>query len=289
MNANACSELKVRAVHRLGKAGNETSGPCVVRLVLDDPGWGRWTPGQFVMVRPHGWGLEPLWGRPFSIHRLDGEGLSLLIAVVGRGTSRLAALESGRAVTVWGPLGNGFVVRETGPTLLLAGGIGIAPFAAYAARHPNPDTLRLLFGHTAPLDRFPVDEMASLMPAQESVRTMHDQGRPGDIPALLSAMDTAMDEAAGSGGLALACGPEPFLRAVQHKAAQRGLDCQLSLENRMACGVGACLGCVTDVPGPDGSVADLPVQVCSRGPVFWAHEVILGPAGCTGGHDMGVA
>ena len=70
MNANACQELKVRAVHQLGKPDDASSGPRVVRLVLDDPQWSRWTPGQFVMVRPHGWGLEPLWGRPFSIHAL---------------------------------------------------------------------------------------------------------------------------------------------------------------------------------------------------------------------------
>lgn len=272
MNANACQELKIRAVHRLGKARAGSSDPVVVRLVLDDPrsagGWTRWTPGQFVMVRPPGWGLESLWGRPFSIHRLDDEGLSLLVAVVGRGTARLAALEPGETVAVWGPLGNGFAVRDTGPTLLLAGGIGIAPFTAYAARHPAPDTLRLLFGHTAPLDRFPYDDLAAMMPAEHR----HDQGRPGDIPALLAAMDEHMD--ACRGGLALACGPEPFLRAVQQKAAERDLSAQLSLENRMACGVGACLGCVTDVVGKD-----LPVQVCSRGPVFWAHEVVLGPAG----------
>lgn len=278
MNANACQELKIRAVHHLGKAGDGT-GPVVVRLVLDDPEWARWTPGQFVMVRPPGWGLEPLWGRPFSIHRVDGEGLSLLVAVVGRGTARLADLEPGETVAVWGPLGNGFVTRPDAPTLILAGGIGIAPFAGYAARHPSPGNLRLVFGHTAPIGCFPYEELAALMPASDAVVHLHDQGRPGDIPALLSAMDRAMDAlmADDGGGLALACGPEPFLRAVQEKAAARGLDCQLSLENRMACGVGACLGCVTDVPGKE-----LPVQVCSRGPVFWAHEVVLGPAGCAG-------
>ena len=280
MNANACQELKIRAVHVLGKAAGasgDATGPVVARLVLGHPDWPRWTPGQFVMVRPPGWGLEPLWGRPFSIHRLDDEGLSLLMAVVGRGTSLLAAMEPGQTVAVWGPLGNGFAVRPQGATLLLAGGIGLAPFAGYAARHPRPENLRLLFGHTAPLDRFPYGDMAALMPAGHC----HDQGRPGDIPDLLAAMDTAMDEVlAGSGeALALACGPEPFLRAVQRKAAERDLPAQLSLENRMACGVGACLGCVTDVPGKE-----LPVQVCSRGPVFWAHEVILGPAG---GHKEG--
>jgi dihydroorotate dehydrogenase electron transfer subunit len=75
--------------------------------------------------------------------------------------------------------------------------------------------------------------------------------------------------AAHAGNLALACGPTLFLKAVQAAAAKHGVRCQVSLENRMACGVGACLGCVAkDHSGHN-------VQTCTKGPVFWSHEITL--------------
>jgi dihydroorotate dehydrogenase electron transfer subunit len=163
-------------------------------------------------------------------------------------------------VTIWGPLGNGFAVEQGVNTLLLAGGIGIAPFVEYAAAHPSPDRVSLLFGHRPPLSCYPFEDLSRMVKAE----SFQDKS-PEDIPRFVALMEERM--AGHAGGLALACGPTPFLRAVKSAAARLGVRCQISLENRMACGVGACLGCVCrDKDGHN-------VQTCTKGPVFWADQI----------------
>jgi len=97
------------------------------------------------------------------------------------------------------------------------------------------------------------------------------------LDRFIAAMRSRMEEYAGKNGLALACGPLAFLRTVQKLAAHTGLRTQLSLETRMACGVGACLGCVatTTDAWPVPGKTNWPVQTCSHGPVFWADHVLL--------------
>jgi dihydroorotate dehydrogenase electron transfer subunit len=262
------AELSVLDVVPLGR--ESTVRTFVLRL--SPPPWNAYAPGQFVMLRPASWGLELPWARPFSICRAREHELFFFIQVAGRGTERLAALKAGDAVHVWGPLGNGFAVEADSPPLILAGEVGIAPFIGYALKHPIPKNLSLLFGHRAPLDCYPadgIDERIALV-------TMHED-RPADLERFIAAMRARMEEYAGKKGLALASGPVPFLRAVQKLCAQTGLRTQLSLESRMACGVGACLGCVavtTDAwPAPEQT--NWPVQTCIHGPVFWADHVVL--------------
>ena len=241
-------------------------------LHLSPPPWKEYIPGQFVMLRPVSWGLELPWARPFSISRAGELDLVCFIQVAGRGTERLAGLKAGDAVRVWGPLGNGFVMDAASPTLLLAGGIGIAPFIGYAHKHPKPWNVFMLFGHRAALDCYPVDSMNERI----EVDAMQENG-PADLDRFIAAMRARMEEYAGKNGLALACGPLAFLRTVQKLAAQTGLRTQLSLETRMACGVGACLGCVatTTDAWPVPGKTNWPVQTCSHGPVFWADHVLL--------------
>jgi len=241
-------------------------------LRLSPPPWNEYTPGQFVMLRPTGWGLELPWARPFSISRAGKHALECFIQVAGRGTERLTALKAGDVVRVWGPLGNGFVMEADSPTLLLAGGVGIAPFIGYAQKHPKAWNLSMLFGHRAPLGWYPVDSIRERI----NVETMRESGQ-ADLDAFITAMHARMEEYAGKGGLALACGPGAFLCTVQHLAVQTGLRTQLSLESRMACGVGACLGCVvaTSEAWPVSDKKKWPVQTCTHGPVFWAEHVML--------------
>ena len=259
------------AVLDLVTFGREGAAPTFA-LRLSPPPWKEYTPGQFVMLRPTGWGLELPWARPFSISRAGEHALVCFIQVIGRGTQRLCELKAGDAVRVWGPLGNGFAVEADSPTLLLAGGVGIAPFIGYAQKHPKPSNLSMLFGHRAPLDCYPMDDMNGRI----ELESMQENG-PADLNRFIAAMRARMEAYAAKNGLALACGPLPFLRAVQELAAQTGLRTQLSLESRMACGVGACLGCVvttTDAwPVPD--TKKWPVQTCTHGPVFWADHVVL--------------
>ena len=225
-----------------------------------------WQPGQFVMLRPVCWSFEPLWARPFSICMLEQGVLRVFFQVVGRGTRAMSALRPGDQVVVWGPLGRGFVVEAKTPTLLLAGGIGLAPFIAYARHHPRPERLSLFFGHRQPVTEYTLDLLPEIMVVETSRKTCAEE-----LACFVDEMDRRVAEYADKSGLILACGPHPFLCAVQSLAVKHQARTQLSLENRMACGVGACLGCVVQTVSQD-----LPVKVCTQGPVFWAEDVKLG-------------
>ncbi|MDD4951677.1 MAG: dihydroorotate dehydrogenase electron transfer subunit [Desulfovibrionaceae bacterium] len=263
MRHGACREVKVLEVVPLGQSKRPGE---FFELRLELPDWEAWRPGQFVMLRPLSWGLELVWGRPFSIASADRGVLCVLFQALGRGTRRLAGLRPGDQVLVWGPLGNGFAVDSGKRTLILAGGMGLAPFRAYVERHPAPDLIRLFFAHRFPLECYPFDYLSGLV---DAVRV--EERSPGDLALVIDALRAEM-AAFDQRGLILACGPTPFLGTVRDRALELGLAerTQLSLEERMACGVGACLGCaVKDAAGGN-------VQVCSRGPVFWAGDVQLG-------------
>ncbi len=257
-----CDDVKVASLAPVGPAGAANG---LFSLRLENPGWPGVAPGQFAMLRPARFGLNPLWARPFSVSRLTEEHVSFVFQIVGRGTREMADMRAGEAVTLWGPLGRGFAVEPESRTLLLAGGIGIAPFVEYAARHPAPERVHLFFGHRPPLDCYPYDEIGERV----SVEHLHEQ-RPEDLQATIALLEERVADYRD--GLILACGPGPFLRTVSELAAKHGARAQVSLENRMACGVGACLGCVEkDAKGRS-------VQVCKRGPVFWTTELEWGAA-----------
>ena len=241
-------------------------------LRLTRPDWDGWRPGQFVMVRPVSFGLEIPWARPFGICHMTARHLICFFQVQGKGTQHMAALREGDKVRVWGPLGNGFAVEPETPTLLLVGGMGIAPFVGYVNQHPKPWNVAMLFGHREPLSCYPVDSINEHVPL-DSLR----ETEPGDLDNLIFTLQERIRDNAEQKGLVLACGPLPFLKTVRRFALEYGARCQLSLENRMACGVGACLGCVTrtteawPVPAKRGGL----VQTCNHGPIFWADQIEL--------------
>lgn len=261
------TELKVTDNVPFGQAGQRS----FYALSLERPAWAAWQPGQFVMIRPNGWGTEMTWARPLSICRVTSQSLVLFFQVVGRGTSRLAQLSAGETVTVWGPLGTGFAVEPV-DTLLLAGGIGIAPFAAYIDRHPDPTRLSMLFGHRMSAANYPSDTLSQRIELESFC-----EHSPSDLAIFQGKVREKMDMCKRRNGLALACGPMPFLKMIWHYAADIDLRVQLSMEQRMACGVGACLGCVTVTSQhwADAEKAGLPVQTCTCGPVFWGSDVNL--------------
>ncbi len=243
-------------------------------LRLSPPEWA-FTPGQFIMLRPKSWGKELTWARPFSICLKTERDLVVFFQVAGRGTKRLTELKPGDKVEAWGPLGNGFTMEAETPTLLLAGGIGIAPFVGYAYAHPTPWNLHMDFGHRMPLDCYPFENFTDKIMADN-----YPERSPKDLENFIKVMDAHIAEHAAQNGLVLACGPTPFLKTVQGLALKHKARAQLSLENRMACGMGACLGCVVK-PNPNNppqnSKADpsLPVSTCTCGPVFWAENIEL--------------
>lgn len=257
-----CRETRVRALWPVGQEVDPRR--CLWIMDLDMPPWGRWRPGQFVMIRPMAWSQERLWARPFSICMIQDNAVRILFQAVGRGTSDLTRLHAGDEVVLWGPLGTGFAQRPDRPTLLLAGGIGLAPFIGYAHVRANTGNMHLILGHRQDARCYPLD----LLPDQLSREVLRQQ-TDADLHVFVDRLEAEIAGYAKHNGLVLACGPTPFLRSVQDLCLRHECEAQLSLENRMACGIGACLGCVAEASqGP-------PVKVCNQGPVFWAKDVRL--------------
>lgn len=206
-----------------------------------------------------GTGLAPA----FSVCDVSEQGLRIIFQTVGRGTRKLAELVPGQKVTVWGPLGRWFRIDEARPNLILAGGVGIAPFVMLARREKT-DNLSMLFGHRLDLEHYPYAEIAARIKSEAM-----QQKTVADIAEFEIVLSERIKALAGVGQV-LACGPEPMLKVVRRYCLLHGTDGQVSLENRMACGVGACLGCVGK------TVAGDYVQSCVHGPVFDVREIDLG-------------
>ena len=264
MFANACQDVTVQSLTRFGKGGPDGD---FFELALSHPGeagsaWANWKPGQFVMVRPASFGLDPLMARPFSLSGADEEGgVRVFFQVMGKGSKKIAALKPGDPVTMWGPLGNAFSMRKDTKTLVLAGGIGIAPFSEYVRRHPQPENVRLVFGHRPPIECYDWERFSSPCRAEAHHETCHQ-----DLMDFIGLLGDVVPEYCNE-GLIVACGPPPFLRTIKKICDEHGGRAQVSMENRMACGVGACLGCVCE------HEKEGPVSVCARGPVFWSDEI----------------
>jgi dihydroorotate dehydrogenase electron transfer subunit len=218
-------------------------------------------PGQFVMVRcseDH----DPLLRRPLSIHKTDGSGgVALLFEVVGRGTEWLSERTSGELVDLVGPLGNGFSIQPSAKSVLLvAGGIGIAPliFLAESARGIGKRVDVLPGAQTAAL-LYPRDQLLQISIVDSST----DDGSVGTRGPVTSLIDSYIDQA----DQVFACGPPAMYKAMAGLDCLKGKSVQVSLEGRMACGVGACYGCT--VKTKRGLK-----QVCHDGPVFELSDII---------------
>ncbi|MDR0339224.1 MAG: dihydroorotate dehydrogenase electron transfer subunit [Desulfovibrio sp.] len=284
MSQAKLTQLSVLDLVPFGNAGSQTG---FFALRLTPPAWNLWQPGQFVMLRPAAKDSPLLWARPFSICRMSSRDLVIFFQVRGRATRAMSGLRPGDVLDVWGPLGNCFADEPETPTLILAGGIGIAPFVGYVLAHKRPSNLTLEFGHRMPLECYPFDSFS-----ERATATAHLEKDLRDRDAFLSVVEERIKEFAK--GLVLACGPTPFLHAVQSLSRKYQARTQICLETRMACGVGACLGCVVKAALPEDAGrpsielppdldalpgAPLPgegeryVQTCTRGPIFWADSV----------------
>ncbi|MFW5730398.1 MAG: dihydroorotate dehydrogenase electron transfer subunit, partial [Desulfonatronovibrionaceae bacterium] len=233
-------------------------------LYLKPPAWD-FQPGQFVMVRPGSWENDPVWPRPFSICEKTEAFLRLFIQVAGRGTRRLSRLKPGDLIHVWGPLGNGFEYDHKQPLLMLAGGMGMAPFVGLVKQHPVPDNASLVLGHRGSAEHYPISELAERM----SIRALR-QDTAEDILEFQKFLEKNISSFSSEGRI-LACGPVPFLRFIQDQAGKYKADAWISLENKMACGIGVCLGCTAR------TVLGEYRQTCTYGPVFRADSIVLEP------------
>ncbi len=231
-------------------------------LVLESPKW-KWIPGQFLMIKPIAWEDDPFLPRPFSIADMDESFLHIYYQVVGRGTRLMSLLKKKDEVLVWGPLGCGFEFNKNEDLLLLAGGMGIIPFLGLVNHHPNPDIIELIFGHRHPLQCYPYKEISEKVLAWNIM-----DNRPKDLEKLKKAIMVKIENYAKFGKV-FACGPKPFLKMVHEFVIKYKAKAQFSLESVMACGIGACLGCV--IVDKDNNF----VQVCQKGPVFDAHHIVF--------------
>ncbi|MCG8430407.1 MAG: dihydroorotate dehydrogenase electron transfer subunit [Candidatus Omnitrophica bacterium] len=227
-------------------------------------------PGQFVTLRV-GAGYEPLLRRPLGVHRIMGTKVELLYEVVGKGTRLLSDKAAGQTVDIMGPLGNGFdLSRAQGAEhiILVAGGMGVAPLMFLAEKvmgYARGKTIMLLGAKT----RKRIVCAAGLRTAGCTVKIATDdgsRGHKGYVSELLK--QTVTQDVCRPQTAIYACGPRPMLAAVAEVCAQCGLSAQVSLEEHMACGMGACLGCVVRTHNNGYQ------RVCKEGPVFDVHEVI---------------
>ena len=213
-------------------------------------------PGQFVQLRVDG-SPSTYLRRPISIHDVDyGQNeISLLVQQIGEGTRHLASANKGDIINMVLPLGNGFTLPEKEEkVLLVGGGIGIAPLY-YFAKMLNEKGIRptLLLGGKSESDLLRLADYQSL---GETFVTTEDGslGEKGFVTQHSVWQKQSFDKI-------YVCGPKPMMKAVAKLAAEKNVWCEVSLENLMACGLGACLCCVEDTI--DGHVC-----VCKEGPVF---------------------
>ena len=218
-------------------------------------------PGQFVMVRCAE-GHDPLLRRPLGIHRVDSVGrVALLYQVAGRGTAWLSQRKPGDPIDLIGPLGNGFVVKpETRSLLLLAGGIGFTPLAFMADMAIKEGrTVTVVMGSRSVKYLYPESQLPEgikIVIATED----GSKGRRGLVTQIV-------DEFVGHADQVFACGPPAMYRSMTKLDCLKGKSVQVSLEEKMACGLGACYGCTVKTRmGPK--------QVCQDGPVFDLADIV---------------
>ena len=230
-------------------------------------------PGQFVNVYCRdGSRLLP---RPISLCCCDaktGE-IRLVYRAAGAGTKEFSGMKAGEELELLGPLGNGFPLHEAAGkhVFLVGGGIGIPPMLQTARtlqaapEEMQPAAVTAVLGYRD--NTFLADEFAE---AAETVLATED-GSAGTKGTVLDAIQERNLRA----DVIFACGPKPMLRALKNYAAEADIACWISLEERMACGIGACLACVCETAGVDAHSHVHNARVCKDGPVFAAEDVVL--------------
>lgn len=219
-------------------------------------------PGQFVNVRT-GQGHDPLLRRPISIHDVNAQTdcISLLYKVVGRGTGILSQVALNQDLDVMGPLGRGFTLASAGSRVLLAGGgMGIAPLG-YLARKlkENGCEVTVLYGAES-LEQAVALKLFRDLGIECRLATFDGSGgRKGFVTVLLDAIDPVPDYER-----LYCCGPPAMMNRIADWARKHHLAAEFSLEEHMACGVGACLGCACKLRPEDHGYA----KICKDGPVF---------------------
>ncbi|MBN1868096.1 dihydroorotate dehydrogenase electron transfer subunit [Candidatus Sumerlaeota bacterium] len=262
-------ETKRKLLLELAASKPLNASTCLLTFRIESDVAASCRPGQFFNFRPLD-STAPLLRRPISIcdarpdaaHSDAGE-IDFLVKIVGEGTRLLAVQAPGTTVDVVGPLGNPFTPDPTRPSLLIAGGVGVAPLhflARSLPAHGGGDApITFCYGARTQRDFVLLDRIeratSDLILATEDGSLGH-KGLVTEIAEPFLADGTQI----------FVCGPSPMMNAMLPLLRERGLTAQLSLENQMGCGVGACQGCV--VPGRQGHI-----RVCCDGPVVSSEDL----------------
>ncbi len=225
--------------------------PDIYEIILEGDFEG--VPGQFYMVR--GWnGLDPFLPRPISIADLSNRKLKLLYEVRGRGTHIISKLRKGDSLSLLGPLGNSFDLKETKKIALISGGIGIAPMLYLAKNLSGQVEIYSGFRNNS----YFLDQIKPYVKNMVVATENGSTGHKGFVTELFHPEEY---------DLVYTCGPTPMIKVVINMCKGK-VPLYTSMESRMACGIGACLGCTVEtVRGME--------RVCKEGPVFKGEEMII--------------
>lgn len=220
-------------------------------------------PGQFVSLycEEH----SRLLPRPISICEIDKKrsAIRLVYRLAGEGTKEFSALQTDDEVKVLGPLGNGFPLEGEHP-IVIGGGIGVPPMLELAKSLSAKATIVLGYR----------DEQLFLKEQFEDYGQLEIATDNGSVGVHGTVVDV-LEQKQITGDVIYACGPKPMLAAVKRYAMEHEIKCYVSMEERMACGIGACLGCVCQTKQEDAHSHVHNTRVCKDGPVFLAEEVEL--------------
>lgn len=218
-------------------------------------------PGQFLMVRVSE-ELNPLLRRPMSIADITDGAATVMYKLVGRGTAILSRKKTGDWIDVLGPFGNHFDPPEDKKNIvIIAGGIGVPPLLFFA-KHKRDRNIVSVIGGASKDDIIHADRFAELGAAVIITTEDGSMGRHGVVTDALMELE---DVNTGNAYI-VACGPNSMLRAVDLLTIELGLEGELAIEKGMACGFGACLGCIVET-------VHKKQKVCVDGPVFRMGEV----------------
>ncbi|HVN47234.1 MAG TPA: dihydroorotate dehydrogenase electron transfer subunit [Bacteroidota bacterium] len=221
-------------------------------------------PGQFVNIRVSET-EEPLLRRPFSVSRVEGDLIEIMLQIVGSGTRILSEKKSGELLDVLGPLGQPFHLQaEFDTALIVAGGLGVAPFPLLTA------ALMKIGKH--------VETFAGFRSAQqectehlENIHLATDDGSRGFHGTVVKLIEDYLEKKSTAKYKVFACGPTKMLMALTELGKRKSICCELSLEGQMACGVGICQGCPVELIDEEKKYA----LVCKDGPTFLSTEINL--------------
>ncbi|MBO4982269.1 MAG: dihydroorotate dehydrogenase electron transfer subunit [Lachnospiraceae bacterium] len=228
-------------------------------------------PGQFICIYPKN--KSTLLPRPISICQTDSErgALRVVYRVAGQGTAEFSEYREGDSIAILGTLGNGFPIEEAKgkKVFLMGGGIGIPPMVELSrvlteSLGMAKEDVQIVVGYRD-LETFLKEDL-------EKYGTVTIATEDGSVGTKGNVMDAIASNGL-TADLIFSCGPMPMLRAIKRYGEEKGINAYLSLEEHMACGVGACLGCVVKTKEADHHSHVHNARICTDGPVFEAKEV----------------